>query len=70
MTEKMKIVTTIRGDSLSNKISMESPLGRAIMGHRVGDKVTVKVDDGYSYVVEIKEIDNTADEASDTISSY
>ena len=70
ITEEMKIVTTIRGDSLSNKISMESPLGKALMGRHKGDVVTVKVDDGYSYEVEIREIRNTTDESEDTISSY
>jgi transcription elongation factor GreA len=27
-------------------ISNESPLGRALIGHRVGDKVTIKAPDG------------------------
>ena len=36
-TETYKIVTTIRGNSLKGLISSESPLGRALLGHKVGD---------------------------------
>ena len=65
-----RIVTSIRGDSLSRLISNQSPLGRALMGHRVGDVVTVKVSDEYSYPVEIRAIHNTQDEDQDEINSY
>ena len=40
-----KIVSTMRGDSMSGRISNESPIGRALMGHKVGDRVEVKVND-------------------------
>ena len=69
LTETYKIVTSIRGDSLSNKISIESPLGKALLGHKVGDTVEVKVNDSYSYEVQIRSIENTTD-GSDRISSY
>ena len=36
--EVFKIVTSIRGDSTKGRISDESPLGKSLMGHRVGDK--------------------------------
>ena len=42
-TETYKIVTTIRGNSLKGLISSESPLGRALLGHKVGDRVHVQV---------------------------
>ena len=38
-TEKVKLVTSIRGNSLDGRISIESPLGKAILGHKVGEKV-------------------------------
>ena len=41
-----RIVTSIRGDMLSNKISIESPLGKALMGHKAGDRVHVSIGDG------------------------
>jgi transcription elongation factor GreA len=69
-TEEYRIVTTVRGDSLHNLISIESPLGRALMGHRAGDRVEVKVNDTYSYPVVIKSIVNTEDDSKDRIRGY
>ena len=66
-TETYKIVTTVRGNSLDNKISNESPLGRAVLGHKAGDRVYVKVNDRAGYYVVIKSIDKTADDGSDQI---
>ena len=48
-TETYKLVTTVRGNSLKGYVSIDSPLGKAILGHKVGDRVTVKVSDAYSY---------------------
>ena len=45
-TETYQIVTSIRGNSLNNMISSESPLGKALMGHKVGDKVVVEAPRG------------------------
>ena len=49
--ETYKIVTTIRGDALNNLITIESPLGKALLNHKVGDIVTVHVDDKFSFDV-------------------
>lgn len=54
--ETYKIVTSIRGNSIHGNISIESPLGKALLGHKEGDVVTIKVNDSYSYDVEIREI--------------
>ena len=62
--ETYHITTTIRGDSLKNRISIDSPMGKALMGHRVGDTVTVVTDSGYSYDVEIRIIEAASEEAS------
>ena len=43
--ETFKIVSTMRGDSVKGRISNESPIGAAIMGHKVGDRVEIKVND-------------------------
>ena len=59
--EKYKLVTSIRGNSMENRISIESPIGKALRGHRVGDRVEVKVNDDYSYTC-IKSIDKTGSE--------
>jgi len=68
--ETYKIVTTVRGDSLHNLISIESPLGKALMRHKEGDRVEVKVNDSYSYFVTIQKIENTKDDEEDRIRSY
>ena len=57
--ETFKLVTTVRGDRLHGLISIESPIGKAVFGHKVGDRVEVKVNADYSYMVEIRKIENT-----------
>lgn len=52
----VQIVTTMRQDALKGLVSKESPVGRAVLGHRVGDRVTVQVNENYSYEVVIRDI--------------
>ena len=61
-TEEYKLVTSIRGNSMKGMISIESPLGKAIRGHKVGDLVFVKVNENAGYYVVIKSIQNTHDD--------
>ena len=68
-TEKIKLVTTVRGDSLEGLISIESPLGKAILGHKAGDRVEVVVNSNVSYFIDILAIENT-DGSDDEIMSY
>ncbi len=68
--ETYKIVTSIRSDSLNNLITIESPLGKALLKHKVGDKVKVTVNDNVSYFVTITAIENNKDDSEDKISSY
>ena len=70
VTSTYKIVTTIRGNSLKNLISNESPLGKALLGHKIGDHCEVKVNDNYSYFVEIRKIENTVDDGTDKLRSF
>ena len=69
-TEVYKLVTSIRGNSLDGKISTESPIGKAILGHNAGERVYVKVNDSAGYYVEIREIQKTTDETQDQIRSF
>ena len=62
--EQVKIVTTLRRDPFQNIISKESPLGSALMGKKVGDRVAVKVNDTYSYFIEIRKIEKGKDDES------
>ena len=54
--ETYKIVTTVRGNSLKNLVSTESPIGKAVLGHKVGDRVWVEIGANAGYWVEIKSI--------------
>lgn len=65
-----RIVTSMRADLLANQITIESPLGKALMKHKVGDVVTVEGNDGISYEVEIRKIDKSNDESGDTLRSF
>ena len=69
-TEIYKIVTTVRSNSLKNLISKESPLGAAIYGHKVGERCEVKVNENYSYFVQIKRIENTVDDGTDALRKF
>ena len=62
--ETYKITTSIRGQSLEGRISIESPLGAALKGHKVGDRVSVAMPGGTGYDVIIKgiRIDNSDDD--------
>ena len=51
-----QIVTTMRQDALKGRVSKESPVGRAVLGRRVGDRATVQVNASYSYDVIIRAI--------------
>ena len=52
-----QIVTTMRQDALKGRVSKESPVGRAVLGRRAGERVTVQVNDSYSYDVVIRAIE-------------
>ena len=69
-TETYKLVTSIRGDSLEGRISIESPIGKAVLGHKVGDRVYVKLSDSDGFYVVIKSMQNTTDTEEDTIRTY
>ncbi len=69
-TEQFRIVTTVRQDSLKGLISTESPIGKAILGHKAGDRVYIQVNDSYGYYVVVKAIENTADDGSDKLRNY
>ena len=69
-TETYRIVTSIRGNSMQGLISIESPMGKALMGHKVGDRVYIKVNDSYGYYAEIRAIENTQDDSQDQIRKF
>lgn len=70
LIETYKIVTTMRGNSLEGLVSVESPIGKALLGHKTGDRVYVEVNPSYGYYLIVKSIENTVDDGSDKIRSF
>lgn len=70
LEETYKIVTTVRGNSLENLISNESPLGKALLGKKEGETAHVQVNNAVAYDVKIVKIEKTVDDGSDKIRSF
>lgn len=68
-TEEYKIVTTVRADVLHNLISIESPMGKALLKHQTGDRIFIAINDNDGYYAQIREIRKSDDE-SEQISQY
>ena len=66
----IQLVTTLRQDVLKGLVSKEPPVGKALMGHKVGDRVQVEVDPTMKYFVEIRAIEKGEDDESMEINSY
>ncbi len=66
----VRFVTTLRQNALKGLISKESPLGRAVLGHRAGERVQVRVSEDYSYWTQIRAIVKGEDDDSLEISKY
>ncbi len=69
-TEEYRLVTSVRGSSLKGLISIESPMGKALLGHKEGDRVYVKLNDSAGYYVVIKLIENTGESKEDSIRKF
>lgn len=65
LEEEYKIVTTIRSDALKQMISIDSPLGKALLKAKKGDRVQVAVNDKVSYYVQVMEIRKSDDESEE-----
>ena len=68
--QSIRLVTTLRQNALKGLISKESPVGKAILGHKVGDRVEVVVSPEMKYTVEIRAVEKGEDDSSLEISSY
>ncbi len=68
--QSIQIVTTLRQNALKGLISKESPVGRAVMGRRAGDRVRVEVRPDYGYYIVIRSIEKGEDSESLPISGY
>ena len=63
-TEVYQVVTTMRQDALHGLISKESPLGKALLGRKVGETFHIQVNDTYGYDAVVKAIETGADDGS------
>lgn len=68
--EVYRIVTTMREDTLNGLISRESPVGKALLGHRAGETVTVHAANGYTYEMEIRRVEKGTDDGSIPIAGF
>ncbi len=68
--KKIQIVTTLRQNALLGFVSKESPLGKAVMGKRVGDRALVKVSESSSYYVVVRAIEKGEDNEELPISAF
>ena len=67
---EVRIVTTLRQDALKGLVSKESPVGKALLGRRAGERVEIAVNPNLQYFVEIRKIEKGEDDESLNISSY
>ena len=68
--ETIQLVTTLRQDALKGLISKESPVGKALLGRKVGDRVHIQVSDNYGYDVQIRQIEKTGEDPDIPISTF
>ena len=66
----IQVVSTVRTNPREGRISLESPLGKAVLGARVGEVLTVRVNDTYSYDAEVRAVDPAADDGTAPLLSY
>ena len=69
-TQNIELVTTLRQNALKGLISKESPVGKAVLGRKTGDRVLVEVNPDYSYYIQIRRVEKGADDDSLPISAY
>lgn len=68
--EVYQIVTTMRQDALKGLISKESPVGRCLLGRRVGDRVHIQVNENYGYDAVIRAIEKGSDDGEIPLNRY
>ena len=69
-TQIIQIVTTVRTDPRLGLISKESPFGKSVLGHKVGETINIQVSESYSYTAEIRSITKGEDDGSAPLMRY
>ena len=68
--ESYRLVTSVRGNSMQGLISIESPMGKALLGHKTGDRILVRTGGDEGYYVVIRKIDKTTDDSEDKLRKF
>ena len=66
----IQVVSTVRTDPSQGRISLESPLGKAVLSARVGDVLTIRVSESYAYDAEVRAIEPADDDGSAPLLPY
>ena len=69
-TMVIQVVSTVRVAPDQGFISIESPLGKAVLGKKLGDTVTVRVSESISYEVQIQNVEEAVDDGSAPLLEY
>ena len=66
----IQVVSTVRTNPNEGLISLESPLGKAVLGAKVGDVLTIRVSEVYSYDAEVRSVEPAQDDGSAPLLPY
>ena len=69
-TQVYQIVTTMRQDVLKGLISKESPVGKALLGRRAGERIHIQVNPDYGYDLVIQSIEKGSDSGEIPLNRY
>lgn len=70
VTETYQIVTTMRQNILEGLVSRESPIGKAMLGRKIGERFYIPVSESYGYYGQVKAVEKQADDGSIPLSGY
>ena len=69
-TRRIQLVTSLRQDAVHGFVSKDSPIGRALFGHREGDRVLIEIAPGNSYYAKVVKVEPGEDNEELAISRY
>ena len=69
-TEVWQVVTTMRQDALHGRMSKESPMGKALLGRKVGERFFVQVNDAFGYYAVVQAIEKGEDDGSAPLNQF
>jgi transcription elongation factor GreA len=70
MEDVYQIVSTVKVDVLSNRISNVSPMGKALLGRKAGERLQITAENGSSYTVIIRSIEKQDSDSNISLNEY